>query len=233
VAGQPVPAAAVEEGPGKVIVVRIPGGKEVLDRLIPRQRRSMIPALQSQMRLGDDDRVRFLSLVSTSYKKSKIPAELFDMAQELTTADGGLFWFLTNSRLLREARGPSLRIADAVAVAGLQAAADNHRRAVVLVLGGNVTDSSQFALQTVRRYLESIRVPLFVWNLYGSKTPGAQAWGGGEDVSTLDKLEKAVNRLRTELDSQRIVWLEGRHLPQSIALTPAARGVELPTAPVP
>jgi len=232
-AGQPVPAAAVEEGPGKVIVVRVPGGREVLDRLIPTWGRSRLPVLQSKMRLGADDRVRFLSLSTIPYKKSKVPAELFDMSHELTTTDGGLFWFLTSSRLLKEPRRPSLRIADAVAVAGLQAAADNHRRAVVLVLGGSAADSSHYAPPAVRRYLESIRVPLFVWSLYGPQTPAAQAWGGGEDVSTLDRLEKAVGRLRTELDAQRIVWLEGRHLPQSIALTPAAHGVELPTAPLP
>jgi hypothetical protein len=31
------------------------------------------------------------------------------------------------------------------------------------------------------------------------------------------------------MESQRIVWLEGRHLPQSIALSPAASGVEMLT----
>ena len=54
----------------------------------------------------------------------------------------------------------------------------------------------------------------------------AQAWGGAEDISTLAKLEDAAERLRAELDSQRIVWVEGRHLPQEIRLSPAA-GVEL------
>jgi hypothetical protein len=227
-AGQPASAVAVEDGPGKVIVVRVPGSQEVLDKLVTRERRPTLPTLRPKMRLGEEDRIRFLSLSSIPFKSSKIPAELFDMSSALTRADGGLFWLLSNSRLLKEAHGPALRIADAVAVAGLQAAADNRRRAVVLVLSGNVRDSSHYSPEIVRRYLESIHVPLFVWNLYGAQTPAAKGWGGGEDVSTLDRLEQAVDRLRTALDSQRIVWLEGRHLPQSIALTPAARGVELP-----
>jgi hypothetical protein len=227
-AGQPATAVAVEDGPGKAIVVRVPSSHEVLDKLVTPLRRPTLPALRPAMPLGDEDRVRFLSLSSNAFRSSKIPSELFDISGELSSADGGLFWLLSSSRLLKEAHGPALRIADAVAVAGLQAAADNRRRAVVLVLGGSVTDSSHYRPEAVRRYLDSVHVPLFVWNLYGAQTPAARAWGGGEDVSTLEKLEQAVDRLRTALDSQRIVWLEGRHLPQSIALTPAARGVELP-----
>jgi len=227
-AGQPVSAVAVEDGPGKVIVVRVPGSQEVLHELVPRLRRPTLPALRPKMQLGEDDRIRFLSLSSNRFRGSKVPSELFDMSKQLTGADGGLFWLLTNSRLLKEVRGPALRIADAVAVAGLQATADNRRRAVVLVLGSKVRDSSHHSPEEVRRYLESVHVPLFVWYLYGSSTPAAHDWGGGEDVSTVEKMELAVDHLRTVLDSQRIVWLEGRHLPQSIALTPAARGVELP-----
>jgi hypothetical protein len=34
-------------------------------------------------------------------------------------------------------------------------------------------------------------------------------------------------RLRAELDAQRIVWLDGSHLPQAVALGAAATGVEL------
>ncbi|HEV7504706.1 MAG TPA: hypothetical protein VGS07_07335 [Thermoanaerobaculia bacterium] len=228
-AGQPASAVAVEDGPGKVIVVRVPTGREVLDELVPRVRRATaLPALRQKMPLGKEDSVRFLSLSGNRFRSSKIPSELFDMSTELTATDGGLFWLLSNSRPPKEAKGPARRIADAVAVAGLQATAANRRRAVVLVLGGNVTDSSHYDPEAVRRYLESVHVPLFIWYLYGAQTPGAKSWSGGEDISTLDRLEQATARLRTALDSQRIVWLDGRHLPQSIALTPAARGVELP-----
>ncbi len=213
-----------------MVIVRVPGGTEVLDKLISPQRRPLIPRFQKEMRLGDDDGVRFLSLASNAFKTSKVPAELFDMSQELKTVDGGMFWLLTSSRLLKEPRSKAkaLRISDAVAVAGLQAAAENHRRAVVLVLGGDVKDSSRYSPATVRGYLDAVHVPLFVWSLYGDQSPAAKAWGGAEDVSTVDKLAQAVTRLRAELESQRIVWLEGRYLPQSIGLTPAARDIALP-----
>jgi hypothetical protein len=118
-----------------------------------------------------------------------------------------------------------------VAVAGLQAADENDRRAVVLVLGGESQDASRYDVATVRRYLAAIRVPLFVWSLYGAKTPAAVAWSGGEgkaeDVSSLSRLADAVDRLKGELADQRVVWLDGHHLPQSIALSPAATGLEL------
>ncbi len=235
--GQPLTAAAVENGPAKVILVRVPTGKEVLDKLIPSSKRKVAASMQSRMPLADEDRVRFLSLGSSPYHGSKVPAELFDMSRELTVKDGGLFWFLTNSRLLKESREGKRRIADAVAVAGLQAAAENDRRAVVLVLDGEAQDVSRYDIATVRRYLESIRVPLFVWSLYGGNDPGTAAWTTGaekaDDISTLLKLERAVARLKAELAGQRIVWLDGRHLPQSVALGAEAKGVELVTAAPP
>jgi hypothetical protein len=233
--GQPLPVAAVENGPAKVILVRVPTGKEVLDKLLPASRRGAAPSLQSRMKLDGEDRVRFLSLGSSPYRSSKVPAELFDMSRELTVKDGGLFWFLTSTRLLKEAGGQ--RIADAVAVAGLQAAAGNDRRAVVLVLGGEAQDVSRYDVSTVRRYLESIRVPLFVWSLYGPDPPGAAAWTSpaekADDISNLFKLERAVSRLKAELAGQQIVWLDGRHLPQSVVLGAEAKGVELVTSAPP
>ncbi|HEX4960135.1 MAG TPA: hypothetical protein VF173_04805 [Thermoanaerobaculia bacterium] len=233
--GQPVSAAAVEDGPGKVIIVRVPSASEVLDKLLPpRQRPVRLPSFKTEMRLGDDDSVRFLSLASIAHRQSKVPSELFDLSQELTRLDGGIFWQLATLTMAKPvAKGFGRQVTDAVAVAGLQAAAENHRRAVVLVLDGEAVDGSRYVPATVRRYLEAIRVPLFVWSLYGARTPAAQGWAGAEDVSSISKLAQAVARLRSELDSQRIVWLEGRHLPQSIALTPAAREVELVGARIP
>jgi hypothetical protein len=227
--GQPVGVAAVEDGPGKVVVVRVPTGTEIEDKLIPRSRRAAVaPVFRRRMLLGKDDRVRFLSLSSSPFKSSKIPANLFNLSSELTVNDGGMYWFLTNTRLI-ESRTPERRIADAVAVAGLQATAENHRRAVVLVLGGDlVRDVSTYEPATVRAYLQSIRVPLFVWSLYGPSAAAAKAWGKTEDISNPAKLEKAVAKLKAELDSQKIVWIEGRHLPQAVTLAPVAQGVELP-----
>lgn len=241
--GEPVPVAAVEDTPGKVIVVRVPSSQETMGELMPRRTQGFSKGLRNEvrqgndlhyayrneMRLGKEDRVRFLSLSSHSFRDSRVPSELFDFGPNLTWKDGGMFWFLTNTGDLKN-RGQRA-VADAVAVAGLQAAAENHRRAVVLLLDGDAEDDSRYDPATVRRYLESVRVPLYVWSLYGAKSPAIEAWGGAVDVSSIPKLATAVARLREDLASQQIVWIEGRHLPQSVTLTPAARGVELAGAP--
>ena len=230
--GQPVPVTAVEEGPGKVVIVRVPGGREVLNKLVPPLLRRSKAGFRHQMLLGEDDRVRFLSLSSSAFPDSRVPSQLFDMSQEVTRKDGGMVWLLTNSSMLTNTTGPERRIVDAVAVAGLQASAENYRRAVVLVVGRETKDASRYDPTTVRAYLESIRVPLFVWSLYGPSSPAAKAWGETEDISSLPRLEAAVARLKAELEAQKMVWLEGRHLPQAITLSPSARGVELPGKPL-
>jgi hypothetical protein len=229
--GRPLTVDAVENGPGKVIVVRVPAGQEFVDKLVASNRRQSYLDFRDRMRLGPEDRVRFLSLASSPYRQSKIPAELFGLSRELTPKDGGVFWLLSGYTYLNPPKAGEQRIADAVAVAGLQAAAENDRRAVVLVLGGHEQDASRYSPEVVRRYLAAVHVPLFVWSLYGASNSAARAWteswGKVEDVSTLPRLEAAVNRLKAELDSQRIVWLDGRHLPQAIALGAEAKGVEI------
>src|SRR5204863_4406612 len=60
--------------------------------------------------------------------------------------------------------GTYQRLTDAVAAAGLQAAAGSRARAVVLVLGPDPKDESAYRVDEVRRYLADLRVPLLVWN---------------------------------------------------------------------
>src|SRR5262249_54117789 len=121
----------------------------------------------------------------------------------------------------------SFRAADAVASAGLAAMTQNRRRAVLLVLSGDREDESLYDPATVRHFLAALRVPLFVRYL-GMPKPGsaAVAWGAEEMTQTWHAAAGA-DRIRKELDSQRIVMVDGRHLPQSIALTSKATGVEL------
>ncbi|HEY4597397.1 MAG TPA: hypothetical protein VIJ02_13435, partial [Thermoanaerobaculia bacterium] len=136
--------------------------------------------------------------------------------------------------LLITARGPvptggvRLRFADAVAVAGLEATTENRRRAVLLVLTPEGKDQSRYDPAVVRRYLATLRVPLFVWCV-GDPKPGSAAasWGKVEIIRQAKELSRAVAVLREALDAQRIVMVDGRLLPQSIALSPKAAGVEL------
>lgn len=242
-AGQPLEVAAVEEGEGKVIVVRVPDAQLLSDRWTPFDRgieahgeppkqEEIVSGtggprhdLYSALSLGGGSVARLLSPLARGFAGPGVPADLFEVSRDLSARDGGLLRILTRLNL-SVSRPPATpqRIADAVAVAGLHAAIENRRRAVVLVLGDGEGDASRYTPEQVRRYLAAIRVPLFVWSPYGTKGKAAQAWGAGvaEDVSTLPKLYRAFDRLKADLDSQRIVWVEGRHLPQTVSLAPGA-----------
>jgi len=183
-----------------------------------------------EMTLGREETIRFVWPVSRTIEKPGADVELFDVSRDLDARDGGVLWFL--ARFYPRDDGPKRqRLADAVAVAGLQALSANHRRAVLLVLSEKPPDTSRSDPALVRRYLASIRVPLFVWTLGDPAAPQAAAWGA-EPVSSLGKMRKAFARLKRELAAQRILWVDGLHLPQSIELTPEAAAVAELTAPI-
>lgn len=146
--------------------------------------------------------------------------EAFAISPEITREMGGMFWIL-HQEVTLPGMSSRLRVADAVAVAGLQAAAGNRRRAVLLVLADDADDESRFEAAAVRRYLASLAVPLYVWRL-GSEDANPE-WGPGEQIGNFRNLQRAARRLEKALESQRIVWLEGRHLVNRIELTPDAR----------
>jgi hypothetical protein len=235
--GQRVSAAAVEGGPAKVTTVCLPTSTEILGRLAPVGRNAP-PVLDlgaGGMALAPGDHLQYLSLSSVPFHGGRMPSDLFQISMPVDAGQGGgLLQILTHKRLVsRAAAQRPLRIADAVAVAGLQAVAENRRRAVLLILGREVKDASHYDPARVRRYLAAVHVPLVVWSLYGPDTALARAWGPVEDVSSLSRMKEAVARLRDELGRQQIVWLDGRHLPQDIALTPSATaaGLGLVAAP--
>src|SRR5215212_644842 len=108
--------------------------------------------------------------------------------------------------LYRGPEGGPQRLADAVAVAGVQALGGAKRRAVVLVLGDE-PDESRHAPDVVRRYLQRIGVPLRVWSLVGVRPSMKVTWGEVLDVSNPDRLRIATEDLRKLLNEQRIAWL--------------------------
>jgi hypothetical protein len=226
--GKPVPVTAVEEGMPQLLVVRDnearpflevhdrePGNGTALAAVVSQGRRS-------RMTLGKDGRIRFVWPAAQSFAGQDVPSELFDASRDYTSKDGGLLWLL--GRALPQTDKAEQRLADATAVAGLQALAGNRPRAVLLVLGKNARDASRYSAATVRHYLESVRVPLIAWAL-DSSSPAASAWGGAADISTLPHLEAAFKRLDNELAAQRILWIDGSYLPGAISLSPAAAEV--------
>jgi len=119
--------------------------------------------------------------------------------------------------------GRSLRLADAVAAAGMLAAGGPRRRVVVLMISGRHEDASRFSSAQVVRDLDEIMVPLLVWRVDGAKAPG---WPPGPAVSST-KLLDAVKEVRKTLDEQHIVWVEGDVNPALVKRLPAEMGFEI------
>lgn len=244
--GRPLSVAAVEEGPAQLYVVRSPGVPTALWSLAnptqdPKQeesdRRKNEKALQStadvwaDLKLGREDAARIVFPFSERFEGSGEEGDLTDLftiSKDLNPQDRSFPMLLLTARGPVPAGGVRLRLTDAVAVAGLEATTENRRRAVLLVLVPDVKDQSRYDPEVVRRYLATLRVPLFVWCV-GDPQPGSAAtsWGKVEIIRQERDLRRAVAALREALDSQRIVMVDGRLLPQSIALTPKAAGVEL------
>jgi len=127
------------------------------------------------------------------------------------------------------APGPDPKFADATAVAGLHALESCARRAVVLVLGHKSTDVSRYTPAMVKTYLDRIRVPLYVWTFDPAAPGKPDPWGPAENISDTGKLRSAVEKLKKDLDSQAVVWVQGRHLPQQLELSEGlkAKGLTL------
>jgi hypothetical protein len=233
--GEPLSVVAVEEGPATLYVIRSPSAAETVT--LGRKGKGSVKSLK----LDKEDRVRFMFPFSERFKAGGEVTDLFEISPPFEPSQGALPYLV--QRVVRaEAQAKrgtapvrsSRRIADAVAVAGLEAIKENRRRAVLLVLAGNEEDDSRYDPATVRRFLAAIRVPLFVWYLR-KPAPGspAAAWTEAVDASFVQSVMLSVNAIREELRSQRIVLVDGRHLPQSIVLTPAAAGLELVGAEIP
>jgi hypothetical protein len=109
------------------------------------------------------------------------------------------------------------RLGDAIGLAALTASARDRRRAVVLVLGAEVSDESPLAPGAVLAYLSRLRVPLLVWRVSQKETAVTRRWGPARDATTPGLFDDAVVALRELLERQRIVWLEGTHPRDRIA----------------
>ncbi len=123
-----------------------------------------------------------------------------------------------------DAPEPVHQLADAVAIAGVVAAAGDRRRTVLLIRSGQLSDDSRFAPATVRQYLAKLGVPLTVWSVPAADA-GPSPWGDERDVSELRAMNRALDDLRRALESQIVVWVEGAHLPHEIELTARAEGL--------
>jgi hypothetical protein len=142
----------------------------------------------------------------------------------LTQREGGYLALLSRAKLPRGALDRQ-RLADALAVAGMNASSRNRRRAVVLLLGPeDLTDQSQLSPGQVRAYLSHLKVPLYVWTLSpASEMEKVRAlWPEARGIHRLSDFREAVWQLNQDVEKQRLLWVEGTFLPQWLELTELA-----------
>lgn len=226
--GAPLQVRSVEPSSALVIVVRDPESREINKRLgnkppnvgpspvmldagldvyrVPRQATTrVVDDGRTIATLDKETSLQLLSSVANS-GSARTETMLFPISPPFSAAKTGLYFLLTRPQMAARLNA-SRQWADAVAVAGVRAAAGGRRRAVVLVLGSGA-DKSDHPPAAVRAYLASIGVPLFVWSPNGKRPDLAASWGEMEDVSSTAKLAEAADRLRHALDTQRIAWIE-------------------------
>lgn len=143
-------------------------------------------------------------------------SELFPSSRTFSVKDAaGIRWIIGN---ISAPSAESLRFADAVAVAGLQAATSRRPRAVVLITGERQRDDSQLKPAQARQYLASVGVPLFVWTTSGL---APAEWGDVRHVDTADRFRDAAGELLAEIQRQRIVWIGGDHMLDEVSVSGA------------
>jgi hypothetical protein len=239
-AGRPLNVVAVEaDGPAEIAIVLDEAARPTFARLAARYetaprldgRFPVASSTETLLRriapLVSGQRVRFIWPLTESFENGGMRFEIFPRSEDFDRGQGGFLYLLT--RVFAPGVLPAPRLADAVAVAGLSAVARNRARAVVLVLGGS-PDASTLSPAGARSYLSALGVPLFVWTTSPRAAEAGAAWIGATDVadvSALPVFEDAAGRVSAHLARQRIVWLEGVHLPQDVGLSASASGLTL------
>lgn len=229
--GEPLTVHGVENGYAEIIVVRDPAVQEALEDTL--RSLSLYNMRKSDRRraygnLGFKTYLRIMSPAAAPLSPTEVTPEMFMRSEALEASERGLLWMSQRTR----PQSFPLLLPNAVALAGSQAHASTRRRAVLLMLGDTPSLERDFDAASTRRYLEHLRVPLHVWSLGSQPRP---EWGevhelplAGDNFSRGHRrFKQLVETLREDLDRQRIVWLEGSHLPQSIELAPEAIGIRL------
>lgn len=237
--GEPLPVRAIEEGRADIVVVRDLATiqtfrEQAARRSGARGRRVRLPSgawvgmgLETKMEalLREDHEVRFITPVARQVERHGFRYQLFPPSPRFSRQHGDLLWLLA-SIIPRSADLQQQRLADAVAVAGMEAASSGRRRVVLLIVGSDPVDHSQLEPSAVLGFLRRLRVPIVVWTPAKGAEKGS-AWGPTEQISGRQDLVGAYTALSKQLRRQRIVWLDGLHLPQAVSLSPEAQGIDL------
>jgi len=222
--GRPLTVAAVDAGPGDLVLVRDQQSQEVLGRWIQetvqRYWRRRLRGPRDLLPLAAGTRVRFVWPLLTANAASA--QDGFSMGEPVDAGEVGLF------ATLAELERPVLPqpITDSVAVAGLMAAESERPRGVVLLLDPTTPDSSEHSPCEVRSYLARLGVPLLVWGT-GDSGEVDSTWGVVRRLESWGDLRAAVADLDRSLASQVTAWVEGDVGVEDVAIASDVAGLEI------
>ena len=239
--GEPLTVFAVEQPPGEVILIRDQASAARLLRLAGSgvNRPGQPSTSRARERLLER-RIRDLGIGLEGEDWLRVMA-----SQPEQRPETGKAFFRASGNVLPVARGLGMgvaglhvpgtsgaeRLADAVAAAGLEISGGSRRRTVLLVVDPKTHDGSALAPHQAGLYLSAMRVPLEVWTA-GDSEAVRQIWGDARNISKPQRLSQAVAELKSRLDRQLVIWLEGRLLPSEIELSAEGRRhVAFPRAP--
>jgi hypothetical protein len=207
--GEPAQVVAVEQVTSDIIFVRDPTLNDFarIDPESRAHRRSGFGSVDmGRPRLEKNQGIRFFWPVAIR-ARGTAPADLFAASRTFFIADAdAVRSVLTNISAPSSER---LRFADAIAVAGLQAAASHRPRAVVLIVGSQYKDASQLTPQQTKEYLAAIGIPLYIWTTTAAT---ATEWGEARRIDGSDRVRDAAADLLNDVRRQRIVWIAGDHM---------------------
>ncbi len=187
-------------------------------------------SLRAVARLGEEVEVGFLSPWATPLSRVHSDREVYAITNRIDAEERGFLEITKDVASVDVA----YRLADAVASAASELHGIGRRRALVVMAAEPRKDEGMFTSAQVRGYLHSLQVPLLIWSTSSSDLH--PDWGRVRHVgfdprserrAWPDDFDEAAAELKRSLKRQRIVWLEGRHLPQSISLGRAARGIRM------
>lgn len=205
--GEPLEVIAIDKGLAEVVVVVM--GRPFPHFIAPRSGKR----LKSPPLVKGHRRLRFVSPVSEETAGVATTFSLSPISPAYGRETGDLYALLTG--MIRPPEKTEPRPEAAVAVAGLAAYEGRRRRAVVLIPDSRPPAGQDVSSAQVRRYLERLRIRFFVWDPEAKPAPHVSAWGAVRSVGDHKQLAAAYDELSDRLESQWIVWLDGRHLPRT------------------
>ncbi len=190
---------------------------------------------------GDDVDIRFISPRAAPASRISRRQGVFLLTDARPSLRQGL---LSHSAVVRPLQFHP-RLADTVAVAGLEAHAGQRRRAVLLMMADEAMGPSRYTPAAVQGYLEDLQVPLWIWKFGPTRfeelnatgagasgdAPDPRRWSGVDGIAveeeSIGHLSLVTGKIRRALRRQRIVWLRGAHPPHRVELSEQAVGVRL------